>query len=329
MISEVRQNYRVLLPGLLLGASSLLVLAFLGNVNRLGGIFGQFNWLYLLLAVALTFVYHGLRFINLNFSLNVTGIKNIAFKKRLTFYLSSSALNATDQHTNESIRTIWVSRACGIPFNRIDSLFLIDGVSASISFLVLAILGIIAYPAFWPFFAALFGLLVLMLLFLQNKPVGDDVLDAGEKIPFLRQLTLRLRATIADNEKMFKAIPITVSLLLNVLAWLTQALTLFIILVGLGLPAELSLASIACLVLAFSIMIGFLSNMPGGLGVVELALAGLLSVLLGYQPEIAVTATILFRLTTFWISLLFGILFWPTAARSCTANPGAPTIAES
>ena len=33
MISEVRQNYRVLLPGLLLGLSSLLVLAFLGNVR--------------------------------------------------------------------------------------------------------------------------------------------------------------------------------------------------------------------------------------------------------------------------------------------------------
>ncbi len=329
MISEIRQNYRVLLPGLLLGVSSLLVLAFLGNPDRLGSFFVQFNWLYLILAIALTIVYHALRFLNLNFSLNITGIKNIPFRKRLTFYLSSSALNATDQHTNESIRTIWVSKACGIPFNRIDSLFLIDGISASLSFLVLAILGIIAYPAFWPLFAALFGLLVLLLLFLQNKPVGDDVLDVGEKIPFLRQLTMRLRATIADNDKMFRALPLTISLTLNVLAWLTQALTLFIILVGLGLPPELSLASIACLVLAFSIMIGFLSNMPGGLGVVELALAGLLSVLLGYQPELAVTATILFRLTTFWMSLLFGILFWPTAARSCTPSPGAPSIAES
>lgn len=329
MISEIRQNYRVLLPGLLLGLTSLMVLAFLGNTEQLGSFFKGFNWIFLILAIALTVIYHALRFLNLNFSLNITGIRKIPFRKRLTFYLSSSALNATDQHINESFRTVWVSRACGIPYNRIDSLFLIDSVSASLSILVLAILGVIAYPVFWPLFVGLFGILALLVLFLENRPAGDDLLEAGEKIPFLRQLSMRLRATIADNEKMFKALPLIISLALNVLAWLIQALTLFIILVGLGLPADLSLASISCLVLAFSILVGFLSNMPGGLGVVELALAGLLSVLLGYQPEIAVIATILFRLSTFWISLLFGILFWPKAARSCTADPGAPSIAES
>lgn len=329
MITETRQNYRVLLPGLLLGVTSLLVLAFLGNLGGLRSFFGSFEWGYILIAISLTILQHALRFLNLNFSLNITSIKNISFKRRLTFYLSSSALNATDQHTNESYKTVWVSKACGIPYNRIDSLFLIDTISATLSILVLAILGVIAYPTFWPLFLSLLLLFALMVLFLQYRPAGDDLLDASEKIPFLNQLSLRLRATIADNEKMFKAFPLCVSVTLNVLAWLTQGVALFIILVGLGLPADLSLAALSCLVLAFSIMVGFLSNMPGGLGVVELALAGLLSVLLGYNPELAVSATILFRLSTFWISLLFGILFWPKAARSCAAELGAAPGAES
>jgi uncharacterized protein (TIRG00374 family) len=166
-------------------------------------------------------------------------------------------------------------------------------------------------------------------MFLQYNRTSGEPVEVSENPRFLIKLRLRFSATRADNEKMFKSIPLTISLALNVRAWLTQAAALFLILLGLGLPPDLSMASLSCLVLAFSIMIGFLSNMPGGLGVVELALAGLLSVLMGYQPELAVTATILFRLSTFWISLLFGILFWPKAARSCSNEPGAVSVAQS
>lgn len=329
MISDIRQNYRVLLPGLLLGILSLLVLAFLGNVETLGSFFMTFNWIYFPLALTMSILHHLLRFLNLNFSLNITGIRRISFGKRLTFYLSGSALNATDQHVNESYKNIWVSKACGIPYNRVDSVILIDEISASLSIVVLAILGVIAYPNFWPLFLVVLILVGLLILFLQYKPTSGDSLEYREHPRFLRKLRLRISATRADNEKSFKFIPLTVSLLLNVLSWITQAAALFLILLGLGLPPDLSMAAISCLVLAFSIMIGFLSNMPGGLGVVELALAGLLSVLMGYQPELAVTATILFRLSTFWISLLLGILFWPKAARSCSDIPGTASIAQS
>jgi uncharacterized protein (TIRG00374 family) len=329
MINGTRQNYKVLLPGLLLGLVSLLLLAFLGNIEQLETFFGSFKWSFFLLALGMTVLYHLLRFLNLNFSLNITGIRKISFSKRLIFYLSGSALNATDHAVNESFKNIWVSKTCGIPYSRVDSVFLIDDISASLSIFILVILGVIAYPTFWPFYLVLLILFALMVLFLQHKPARDDGVEVGENIRFLRKLSLRFNATRADNEKMFRILPLTFSLLLNILAWLTQAAALFLILIGLGLQPELSLAALSCLVLAFSIMIGFLSTMPGGLGVVELALAGLLSVLMGFQPELAVTATILFRLSTFWISLLLGILFWPKAARSCANEPGVASIAQS
>lgn len=326
MISGVRQNYRVLLPGLLLAASSLVVLAFLGNLNEVSLFFSNFKWEYFGLAIAINIFHHAVRFLNLSLSLNFAGIKSIPFRKRLTFYLSSSALNAADQRINDTIKSVWVSKTCGIPLNRTGSAFLTDDISRSITVLVLAILGVIAYPNFWPLFLALLCFFILMILFLQIQPAGDDLLDAGEKIPSLRQMILRLRAMFADNRAMFRPIPFAISMLLNILAWIAMAVALFFILLGLGLPADLAIAAIACLVLGFAIIAGMLSKMPGGLGVVELALAGLLSILLGYQPEMAVTATILFRLSTFWISLLFGILFWPTAAKSCSVEAGSAIV---
>jgi len=48
---------------------------------------------------------------------------------------------------------------------------------------------------------------------------------------------------------------------------------------------------------------GFISNLPGGMGVVELAMAALLTVLLGRNPEQVVVVTVLFRFATFWQGL--------------------------
>ena len=329
MITETRQNYRVLLPGLLLGLTAFVILIFLSSMPRVFTLFGSFKWQYFAVAVGLNVVHHALRFLNLNFSLNLSCIRRISLKKRMVYYISSSALTAADPKANESYRSVWLSKTCGIPLIRVDSIFLIDQLSDGLSILALATLGILAYPAFWPFFAVMLGLFVLSILFLQIKPAGEGLLDAGEKLPLLRLYSRQLRQCMDGNESLFKTFPMTISLLFNVLAWITLAAALFFILVGFGLEASLTLAAIACLVLAFSIMIGFFSTVPGGLGVIELALAGLLTFLLGFQPELGVTATILFRMSTFWISLLFGILFWSAAAKSCAAEPGADSVVES
>ncbi len=328
MITDTRQNYRVLLPGLLLGLTAFIVLVFLSSYTRVLNLFASFKWMYFGVAVALNFVHHSLRFLNLSISLNLSGIRRVPLKKRMVFYISSSALTAADPKSNESYRSVWLSKACGIPLIRIDSIFLIDQLSDGLSILALATLGILAYPAFWPLFAVMLGLFILSIVFLQIKPAGEGLLDAGEKLPLLRLYSRQLRQCLEGNERLFRTFPMTISLLLNVLAWIALAAALFFILVGFGLTANLTLAAIACLVLAFSIMIGFFSTVPGGLGVIELALAGLLTFLLGFQPELAVTATILFRMSTFWISLLFGILFWSAAAKSCAAESGAGSIAE-
>jgi len=329
MITDTRQNYRVLLPGLLLGLAVFALLISLSSISQVFALFESFKWVYFAVAVGLNIIHHALRFLNLSFSLNISGIRRIPLKKRMAFYLSSSALTAADPKAQESYRSVWLSKACGIPLVRIDSIFLIDRLSDGLSILALATLGILAYPAFWPFFAAMLLLFVLSILFLQIKPAGEGLLDAGEKLPLLRPFSRQLRQCMEGNEHLFKTFPMTVSLFFNVLAWIALAAALFFVLVGFGLEPSLTLAAIACLVLAFSIIIGFFSTVPGGLGVVELALAGLLTVLLGFQPELAVTATILFRMSTYWISLLFGILFWSAAAKPCAAEPGVSGFAES
>jgi len=96
MITKTRQNYRVLLPGLLLGLTAFITLVFLSSLPRVVTLFSSFKWVYFAAAVGLNFVHHALRFLNLSFSLNFSGIRRIPLGKRMVYYLSSSALTAAD-----------------------------------------------------------------------------------------------------------------------------------------------------------------------------------------------------------------------------------------
>ena len=53
----------------------------------------------------------------------------------------------------------------------------------------------------------------------------------------------------------------------------------------------------------------------------EVAMAILLTLLLNFQPENAVAATILFRLATFWVTFLLGLVLWTITGKSLGYQP--------
>lgn len=75
-------------------------------------------------------------------------------------------------------------------------------------------------------------------------------------------------------------------------------------LVGLSLGIALPLG-IAMLVVALS-KVGFVVPLPGGLGGVEITLAGLLYLTAGVDPATATAAAILYRFASYWFTVLVG-----------------------
>jgi uncharacterized membrane protein YbhN (UPF0104 family) len=58
-------------------------------------------------------------------------------------------------------------------------------------------------------------------------------------------------------------------------------------------------------------------------------MAALLTVVVGFKPEIAAAATILFRLATFWFGFLIGLLIWFISGKSLGIQTGEGRIIES
>jgi uncharacterized membrane protein YbhN (UPF0104 family) len=96
---------------------------------------------------------------------------------------------------------------------------------------------------------------------------------------------------------------------LGVASWAGECLAFWLILGGLDLPLTGELLLIATFVLAVSSIAGALSLLPGGLGVADASVAGMLLLLVTDERMTrgaAAAATLLIRFATLWFAVLLG-----------------------
>jgi uncharacterized protein (TIRG00374 family) len=176
--------------------------------------------------------------------------------------------------------------------------------------LALSSLGVIAYPRYWPAFALILGGLLALIVLSQVRPAALWVLGIGEKLPIVRKFAQGLREFYEGSYALFRPLPALVGVGLGTISWLGEGIGFYLILLGLGLPPSLELASQAIFVLAFSTVVGAASALPGGLGAAEASIAGMLAFVVGLTAGEAAAATLLIRLATLWLGVTLGLLVW-------------------
>ena len=302
--------YIQLFPGIVLGICVLFGLMILGDVNLVSLQFLHFHWLYFGIAILLSLINYLFRFLKRHFCLNYGGSGYLTLKQSFQLFTAGFPLAVTPMKVGESFKGIWLNRVSGLPVEKAVSVFLVDHISDGLSvFLVLAF-GTIAYPDLWPFFLLVLVFFLAAIFFLQIKPMAQSFLNFSEKLPFLERMVPELRKCLEGNPDLLAIGPLIFSSLLGVISWLADGAALVFILVGLGYSLTWVLVGTALLVFAFSMLMGIISAFPAGMGVTEVAMAALLTLVLNFRPEVAAAATILFRLSTFWFGFLVGITIW-------------------
>ena len=316
MSSNKNSVYHQLLPGIILGICVLFGLMILGDANLVSLEFLHFKWIYFVIAILLSFANSLFRFFKRHLCLNLAGNKDLSLRQSFRLFTAAFPLAVTPMKVGESYKGIWLNRISGLPVEKAVSVFLVDHISDGLSIFLVLVFGTIAFPELWPYFLLVLVLFMAAIFFLQIKPMTQGIFNLSEKLPFLERAVPELRNCVDGNPELLGLWPLIVSSLLGVISWLADGAALVFILVGLGYAFSWYLVGAALLVFAFAILMGILSTFPAGVGVTEVAMAALLTLVLGYRPEIAAAATILFRLATFWFSFLVGLLIWVISGKS-------------
>ena len=114
--------------------------------------------------------------------------------------------------------------------------------------------------------------------------------------------------------------------ILGIISWFGECVAFFLVLWGLGFDATWRLLLIATFVLAVSSVFGAISMLPGGLGVAEASVAGMLLILLkddGIGRAVATAATLIIRFATLWFAVFLGFAALALISRKISASANA------
>jgi len=259
------------------------------------------------LALFLSLVNYGLRFLRWQLFLKTLGY-SVPWKPSLRIYMAGFSLTTTPGKAGEALRGVFL-KDFGVPFRKTFGAFLSERFCDLISVSILTIGGLWKYPQSHSILLFVASVFALLLFFIQ-KTSWIKALERLSKrlLPDSLAHTIEFSLeTIFAFRDCFRPRILFPAIILGVLAWTAEALALYALLHMLGYQVELISAMF---IYGFSLVIGGVTLLPGGLGGAEVTMLNLL-IIHGVDPSVAVALTLVVRLTTLWFSVVLGFIALP------------------
>lgn len=302
--------FQRLIPGLILGMVVLFGLVVMGNLQLVTDNLLGFRWIYLGFALVCTIFNYSLRYVKWNYYLGLIGVQNIHWSESLRLFVAGFPLLVTPGKVGEAVKGLWIHQKTGIPTGRGVSVVLAERLTDGLAVLGLCLIGVMAFPSFWPIFALALAFLLCIIIIILVRPATQAVFSWLEHRKGLTSFVREARDFYDGSYSLIQPLPTLFCFIIGLVSWLGEGLGLFFILLGFGLPLSWQLAFLAVFCMAFSTILGAVSGLPGGLGTFEVCLTGMLVFLIRVDPATAVSVTLLIRLTTLWFGIFIGVFVW-------------------
>ena len=304
-------RFRALLSVVLLSAVGYLAFSLWGGWREVVAAIVRVGLVGTVIALALSLVNYGLRFLRWQKYLALLG-HSVYWPESLRIYIAGFGFTILPIKVGETIRSVFLKQH-GVSYPESLAAYFSEHLSNFISMLLLVAVGLWAYPQAQPLVVVLAALIMIGLVVIQQT----RWLQAIERIAQGR-LPARLARFIGHSIEIvlhsgrcFRLPMLLQGIALGVVAWGAEGVAFYYIMHLLG--SDLSLQT-ALFIYAFSMLVGALSFLPGGLGGAEASMVALLMLNNVAQPQ-AVAATVLIRLATLWFAVALGIFALALRAR--------------
>ncbi|WP_255450745.1 lysylphosphatidylglycerol synthase transmembrane domain-containing protein [Sporomusa sp. KB1] len=292
-----------LIIGLVLGLIISTSLALWGDVGQIGNAVKGFGWHYAPQILAFVVMGYLGRFLKWQLYLEELDIK-IGWQDSARVFFSGLCMAVTPGKVGEVLKSYLLLKQHKVSFCRSAPTVIAERLTDLIAMLILASLA--ANFVTYGQTVIVMGLLMSLGLIcvLQWRRLATTLIKGLEHIPFVKPKAQLLNAMyesayiLSGGSLLFKA------LLISVIAWLCECIALYYILLGFGTAASLQ---VAMFVFSLGSIAGGLSMLPGGLGVAEGSMIGLL-LSCGIDFTGAAGATLFARFGTLWFGVFLGLL---------------------
>lgn len=259
-------------------------------------------------ALSLSLVNYSIRYAKWVFYLRLLHIE-VPHKINVVTFLAGFSMAVTPGKVGEVIKSLLLRRAIGVSIERTAPIVLAERLTDLLGLVVIASFGAFAFEVGVGAVVGIFGLLVSLALVLQRPTLVHAIFEFSSRVDFGRRVRPRLEEAYASTRVLLAGWPMVISVALSVLSWSMEAYAFYLIVDSMGGQMSVSLAMF---VFSLTTVLGALSFLPGGLGVTEGTMLGMLmsfGVFAVRAP--AVASTYVIRFTTLWFAVVLGgIALW-------------------
>lgn len=308
-VSSARRATRGLvkkvLIGTLLGALVFAGLSLYADLRALTASLGAFDWRIFALALGLASGNYVLRYARWQYYLSRIDVRVPHWESALVF-LSGFVMSVTPGKLGEVFKSLLLYDSRGVSIARTAPVVFAERLTDLIALVILTALGSLSFRDGVPI--ALGGALIVGTILLASawRPLGERCLTIASKLPVVGRIAPRLREAYESLYVMTRPAPLAFATTVATLSWGLECVALWLLLGALpggGLGWDASLFAYSA-----STIVGALAMMPGGLGITEAGMTGLIEALSdgAVGPAAATAATMLTRLATLWWAVVVG-----------------------
>lgn len=296
-------RFRALLLIVLLSAIGYLAFSLWGGWHEVVAAIVRVGLVGTVIALTLSLLNYGLRFVRWQKYLALLG-HHVHWQESLRIYIAGFGLTVLPGKAGETIRSVFLKKH-GVSYPESLAAFFSEHFSNLISMLLLVAVGLWVYPQAQSMVVVLAALILLGLVILQqNRWLTMLGSFAQQRLPDrLGKLVGHSIEIVLHSGRCFRLPMLLLGIALGLVAWGAEGVAFYYIMHTLG--SDMSL-QVALFIYAFSMLVGAVSFLPGGLGGTEATMVTLLILNNIAQPQ-AVAATVIIRLATLWFAVALGI----------------------
>ncbi|MCX6162462.1 MAG: lysylphosphatidylglycerol synthase transmembrane domain-containing protein [Ignavibacteriae bacterium] len=289
------------------GALVFLAFSIYADIDKLIGAFGKFDWLWFPVVLLFSLANYILRFAKWHYYIKLLKIE-IRPLKSLLIFLSAFVMSVTPGKMGEVLKSYLLKEENGTSISKSAPIVLAERLTDFISIVLLCILGAFVF-GYGQVLIIIAGIVfITSALVLSSRKFSFGLIGMLGKVRFFSKHTDKIHTAYNSIYLMVKFRPLLNGVLISSFAWFMECVGFYIVLnvFSASSNVEVSLL-VATFIYGFSTLVGAIAMLPGGLGVTEAFLTGLL-IVLKIPKDISVAASLIIRVATLWFAVFIGIV---------------------
>ncbi len=317
-MSLLEKHSRKILLSVLLAILVYAGLLFISDFNKLMAVLRGFRWELVPLVLAFTMFNYGLRFVKWHYYLGLVGVREVPWFDSLLIFLSGFSMTLTPAKGGELLKSFLVRQRVGTPIATTAPIILAERMTDGLAMLLLAATGLFLFdsPGVRIFMALVVVAAVIAVALVQNRALARRVGAWLARFGFLENRVHHLKAFYNSSYELLRLKSLAFAIGLGFVSWSGECIALALVLYGLGLAFSFELVILSAFAMGFATLAGSILLTPGGLGVAEGSIDGLL-LAFGRAPwlsagvitqPVSAAATLMIRFATLWFGIVLGFL---------------------